>query len=91
GDDPRVGHQFWFHPEVSRAVRRDGGSFALVTAEPMDIPSTAFGFPIVNVVAPETLGDSFAIVVRPDRYVAAVADTVADVEAILATLLTYVR
>ncbi len=91
GDDPRVGHQFWFHPEVSRAVRQDGGSFALVTAEPMDIPSTASGFPIVNVVAPETLGESFAIVVRPDRYVAAVANTVDDVEAILATLLSYVR
>ena len=91
GDDPRVGHQFWFRPEVSDAVRQDGASFALVTAEPMDIPSTVSGFPIVNIVAPETLGDDFAIVVRPDRYVAAVAHTVADVEPVLTTLLSYVR
>ena len=91
GDDPRVGHQFWFHPEVSDAVRQDGASFVLVTAKPMDIPSIVSGFPIVNVVAPETLGESFAIVVRPDRYVAAVANTAADVEPILATLLSYVR
>jgi hypothetical protein len=36
----------------------------------------------VNVVAPQTLGDAFAIVVRPDRYVAAVAATLDELESI---------
>ena len=74
GDDPRVGHQFWFHPEVSRAVRTNGASFAVVTAEPVEVPAPLAAWGAVNVVAPESLGDAHAIVVRPDRYVAAVAD-----------------
>jgi len=90
GADPRVGHQFWYHPSVSEAVQRDGASFALVTAAPIDIPS-AFGVvPVVNVVAPETLGDAFAIVVRPDRYVAAVARDMAELIQCAANLATYV-
>jgi 3-(3-hydroxy-phenyl)propionate hydroxylase len=90
GVDARVGHQFWFHPEVSKAVLTNGASFVLVTAAPVDIP-TSFGVvPIVNVVAPETLGDAFAIVVRPDRYVAAVASDMAELNQCAANLATYV-
>jgi hypothetical protein len=90
GADARVGHQFWFHPEVSKGVRTDGASFVLVTAAPVDIPAAFGAVPIVNVVAPETLGDAFAIVVRPDRYVAAVACDVAELDQCAANLATYV-
>ena len=90
GTDPRVGHQFWFHPEVSKAVRTDSASFVLVTATAVDIPASFGAVPIVNVVAPETLGDAFAIVVRPDRYVAAVASDMAELIQCAANLATYV-
>lgn len=73
GDNPRVGHQFWFRPEVSRAVRTGGASFAVVTAAPVALPGTLAALSAVNVVAPDAVGDSYAVIVRPDRYVAAVA------------------
>ena len=73
GDDQRVGHQFWFVPEVSAAVRREGASFAVVTAEPVTLPDELVALNAVNVVAPQAMGESYAVVVRPDRYVAAVA------------------
>jgi 3-(3-hydroxy-phenyl)propionate hydroxylase len=82
GDDPRVGHQFWYHPGVSLAVRQGGASFAVVTAEPISLPHRLASIEAVNVVAPQTLGDAFAIVVRPDRYVAAVAATLDELESI---------
>jgi hypothetical protein len=90
GKDARVGHQFWFHPEVSKAVRAGGASFVLVTASPVNIPAAFGAIPVVNVVAPETLGDAFAIVVRPDRYVAAVAGDMAELNECAANLATYV-
>jgi hypothetical protein len=90
GDDVRVGHQFWFHPEVSKAVQRDGASFVLVTATPVVIPPAFASIPVINVVAPETLGDAFAIVVRPDRYVAAVASDMAELNHCAANLAMYV-
>jgi len=73
GDNPRVGHQFWYHPGVSRAVREAGASFAVVTAVPVEMPPALVALSAVNVVAPEAVGDSYAVIVRPDRYVAAVA------------------
>jgi len=73
GDNPRVGHQFWYHPGVSLAVREGGASFAVVTAVPVEMPPALVALSAVNVVAPEAVGDSYAVVVRPDRYVAAVA------------------
>ena len=90
GTDLRVGHQFWFHPDVSKAVRTGGASFVLVTAAAVDILAAFGAVPIVNVVAPETLGDAFAIVVRPDRYVAAVASDMAELIHCAAILATYV-
>ena len=90
GKDARVGHQFWFSPEVSKAVRAGGASFVLVTASPVNIPAAFGAIPVVNVVAPETLGDAFAIVVRPDRYVAAVAGDMAELIQCAANLATYV-
>ena len=72
--DPRVGHQFWWRPEVSAALAADPASFVIVTNEPMDVASLAHGIPAMNVVDPEATGGSFALVLRPDRYVAAVAD-----------------
>ena len=73
GDNPRVGHQFWYHPGVSRAVREGGASFAGVPAARVEMPPALVALSAVNVVAPEAVGDSYAVVVRPDRYVAAVA------------------
>ena len=90
GSDERVGHQFWYHPAVSQAVQHNGASFALVTAEPMEIPVDFALIPVVNVVAPDTLGGAFAIVVRPDRYVAAVANNITELSASAAILASYV-
>ena len=86
GDDPRVGHQFWFVPEVSAAVRRDGASFAVVTAAPVDLPAELSALGAVNVVAAQAVGDSYAVVVRPDRYVSAVAGSAAELAAVSAVL-----
>jgi hypothetical protein len=37
------------------------------------MPAGLAALSAVNVTAPEAVGDSYAVVVRPDRYVAAVA------------------
>ena len=74
GDDPRVGHQFWFHPLVSSAVRAQGASFAVVTQENIELPNALQRMGAQVVVAPESVQGAFAVVVRPDRYVAAVAN-----------------
>ena len=73
GDDPRVGHQFWFHPDVSSAVRAQGASFAVVTQVSIELPDTLQRIGAQVVVAPESVQGTYAVVVRPDRYVAAVA------------------
>lgn len=73
GDDPRVGRQFWFQPEVSRAVTRDGAAFAVVAATEIALPRELHDLDARVVVSPHAVGDAYAIVVRPDRYVAAVA------------------
>lgn len=78
GDDTRVGHQFWYHTEVSRAVRASGASFAVVTSAPIDLPSELQQLGASVVVAPESVQDAYAVVVRPDRYVALVARTAED-------------
>lgn len=91
GDDPRVGHQFWHHPAVSSAVRADGASFAVVAHEeiPMPVPLSNLGARLV--VAPEAVTDAHAIVVRPDRYVAAVATDAASLAEAATTLASRVR
>lgn len=73
GDDQRVGHQFWYHPEVSRAVRMNGASIAVVAGSDVELPEGLRVLEAQTVVAPEALNGAYAIVVRPDRYVAAVA------------------
>jgi hypothetical protein len=73
GDDPRVGHQFWFHPEVSARARDNGASFVVVARENIEIPESLRPFTAPVLVAPDAVQDAHAIVVRPDRYVAAVA------------------
>jgi 3-(3-hydroxy-phenyl)propionate hydroxylase len=73
GDDPRVGHQFWYHPQVSTAVRMNGASFAVVTQAPIELPDTLQRIGAQFVIAPESVQGAYAVVVRPDRYVAAVA------------------
>jgi len=45
----------------------------VVTAAPVEMPAGLAALSAVNVTAPEAVGDSYAVVVRPDRYVAAVA------------------
>ena len=91
GGGERVGHQFWYHPEVSRAVRTDGASFAVVTAGPIDMPADLAALAAVNVVAPTAVGEAYAIVVRPDRYVAAVADSHPDLVEAAGTLVAHAR
>ncbi len=89
GDDPRVGHQFWFHPEVSKAVTRNGASFAVVTATDIELPEELRSLGAILVVAPQAVTGSYAVVVRPDRYVAAVAQNENDLQSIAATLGVY--
>ena len=90
GDDQRVGHQFWFNEKVSRAVRVNGASFVVVSRDSIDLPAQLQKWQAVNVVAPESMGDEYAVIVRPDRYVAAVARNAADLSDIATTLSSYV-
>lgn len=73
GDDPRVGHQFWFHPAVSAAAVHGGASFVVVAESAIELPDELMSLGARTVVAPEATGGSYAVVVRPDRYVAAIA------------------
>lgn len=91
GNDPRVGHQFWYHQAVSEAVRKNLASFAVVSRTPIEMSDAWVQLSAVNVVAPEAVGEDFAIVVRPDRFVAGVAKTANELEQIATTLSAYVR
>jgi hypothetical protein len=91
GDDPRVGHQFWFHPEVSKAVSTNGASFAVVSTASLELPNALQQLHAINVVAPEAVGDAHAIVVRPDRYVAGVANDSVELRKIAETIATRSR
>lgn len=86
GDDPRVGHQFWFHPEVSAGVRQNGASFVVVASSQIDVPAELQRLEAAVVIAPEAVNDAYAIVVRPDRYVAAVATSAEELATIAHTL-----
>lgn len=86
GDDQRVGHQFWHHPAVSAAVRKDGASFAVVVPSAIELPDELVRLGTTAVVAPEALTDAHAIIVRPDRYVAGVARDAAELDALATTL-----
>lgn len=85
GDDPRVGHQFWHRDEVSRALRVNGASVVVVARNSVDLPP---GFEQMTqvVVDPEAVGDDYAIVVRPDRYVAAVIPKPTSLKSVLQSL-----
>lgn len=89
GDNPRVGHQFWYHADVSAAVRHDGASFAVITAEPVDVDASLTALGAVNVIAPAAVGGAYAVVVRPDRYVAAVATSRDELSEMTDQLLTH--
>lgn len=89
GSDPRVGHQFWYHPAVSRALRHDGVSCVVVAASAVELPAALAAIGAQLVVAPEAVGESFAVVIRPDRYVAAVASDSSELTAFAATLADY--
>jgi 3-(3-hydroxy-phenyl)propionate hydroxylase len=78
GEDPRVGHQFWYQPDVSEALRTNGASFVVVSAEPIVMPDPLQKLAAINVVSSQAVGDAYALVVRPDRYVALVATSAED-------------
>ena len=86
GDDSRVGHQFWYHPAVSAAVRVNGASFVVVASTNIELPDNLRALDAQVVVAPESVNGAYAVVVRPDRYVAAVATNPSDLESISHTL-----
>jgi 3-(3-hydroxy-phenyl)propionate hydroxylase len=91
GDDPRVGHQFWFHSEVSKAVTTNGASFAVVAASEIPLPEELRTLGSIVVVAPEAIEGTYAVVVRPDRYVAAVAQNENELQVAATTLNSYAR
>lgn len=78
GEDPRIGHQFWYQPEVSEALRSNGASFVVVSAESIEMPAPLQKLAAINVVSPQAVGDAYALVIRPDRYVALVAKSEQD-------------
>jgi ABC-type Fe3+-hydroxamate transport system substrate-binding protein len=81
-----VGHQFWYQPEVSGVLASNPDAVAVVTNEEIDVPDALVRLGAQVVVAPAATGGSFAVVVRPDRYVAAVANDEAQLADIAATL-----
>ena len=90
GEDPRVGHQFWFDADVSRAVVADGASFVVVSSEQIALPKELADLNAQLVVAPVATQGTYAIVVRPDRYVAAVATDANELAHCAAILHSYV-
>ena len=90
GEDSRVGHQFWFDAEVSRAVVADGASFVVVSSVPIEMPKDLVDLGAQLVVASHATQGTYAIVVRPDRYVAAVANDANELEQCAAILRSYV-
>jgi len=78
GNDPRVGHQFWHREGVSSALRSNSSSLAVVARDHISLPMELSQMGAVVVVDAEAVGDDYAIIVRPDRYVAAVATSAED-------------
>jgi len=66
----------------------NGASLAVVVREPVDLPPS-FEELAQIVVDSDAVGDDYAIVVRPDRYVSAVAKNASDLIAIAKTLKPY--
>lgn len=102
---PHLEHGFLLagHPAVGKPMpqpdiegtpldRLMGDGFALVAAEPFDVPSKAAWLDPQVVVAPadafphDLIGNGRVVIVRPDRYVAAVADDLAAAGARLAEI-----
>jgi 3-(3-hydroxy-phenyl)propionate hydroxylase len=72
--DPRAGRQFWHHVGVEQASVRRGGSFVVVAgSDDAAVPPSLGALPTELVVAPEAANGAFAVVVRPDLFVAGVA------------------
>lgn len=86
GDDPRVGHQFWHREAVSAALRRNHSSLAIVTKHHITVPRELDDMGVQVVVDPEAVTDAYAIVVRPDRYVAAIAQSEVHLQEIATSL-----
>lgn len=89
GDDSRVGHQFWYHPEVSAAVRVNGASFVVVASTIIELPNSLRALDAQVVVAPESVNGAYAVVIRPDRYVAAVAKDEMDLASLSEQLVSH--
>ena len=64
-------------------------SLVVVSREPIELPHQLMKCQTINVVAPESMSDEYAIIIRPDRYVAAVARNADDLQAVTATLFSY--
>ncbi len=78
---PWVGHPMKFCPQLLPALAGKPLSFAIVSAGPVPTPASLSGLQVQHVLADaDTMDRRHAIVVRPDRYVAAVADDDAGLE-----------
>ena len=58
----------------------DGACIAVVSDGPIELPPGLARLGARNVVSPGATGGSYAVVVRPDRYVAAVASSAAELQ-----------
>jgi len=90
GDDALIGRQLhqpmvdgvFFDESLTRGID-------VVTTDPaMKMPETLtrFGGKVVAAATPTQIGDHAAVIVRPDRYIAAVANSQAELEAAAASL-----
>ena len=90
GDDPKIGHQFWFDADVSHAVVAGGASFVVVSSKQIAIPKELIDLGAQLVVSSTATQGTYAIIVRPDRYVAAIANDANELAQCAAILHSYV-
>ncbi len=84
---PWVGHPLKFCPEIVTALDANTPTFAIVSRDAVRVPDSFAGLRVVQVRAEPAVTDGHhAVIVRPDRYVAAVVTDPNDLEQAARTL-----
>jgi hypothetical protein len=69
----------------------DGASLVVVSGHEIELPRELIQLEARGVVAPNAVGNAYAIVVRPDRYVAAVVPDAHGLQKLATTVMNDVR
>jgi 3-(3-hydroxy-phenyl)propionate hydroxylase len=89
---PWVGHPLKFCPEIVTALDANTPTFAIVSRDAVRVPDSFAGLRVVQVRAEPAVTDGHhAVIVRPDRYVAAVVTDPNDLEQAARTLTEALR